>query len=52
MLLIRGIALAIVAGLVIAGCEAAPAATPSPEPQVTANLFLMGDTVQGPTNLR
>jgi hypothetical protein len=50
-LLTRGVALSIVAGLVIAACQAAPAITPAPEPQITASLFLMTDTVQGPANL-
>lgn len=49
MRLLRGSALGIGAGLVIAACQAAAAPTPTPAPAV--NLILVSDTVQGPTNL-
>jgi hypothetical protein len=47
--LARGLAFALVAGLVLAACGAAPVA--SPEPPAVTTLSVHADTVQGPENL-
>lgn len=49
-ILSRGIALGVVAGFIVGACSAAPAATSTPVPAVTA-LAIHADTVQGPANL-
>lgn len=51
VVLVRGVALGIIAGLLAVACQAAAPPTPTPAPEVDVPLMLVADTVQGPANL-